>query len=92
MLTIDSSVSAGAGLAEQNCLCCGVVIMAVRAGVHSDDILVAHGVRMGIGIIPALCPFGLGIIRRCLISFRVIMVGARSQSCYRNGRYFCVGS
>ena len=79
------SVSARASLAEEGCGCLGVGFMAVRAGVHRDEIFVFPGMCMGIRIISALCPVGLGIEFRGLIYQVEMMASARSQSCNRNG-------
>ena len=79
------SVSTRAVIAEQGGDCFNVCLMAVWAGVHSDEILVVPGVRMGRMIIRALCPIVIGIIVRGLINSLEMVVGARSQSSCRNG-------
>ena len=79
------SVSAWAVIAEQGGDCFNVCLMAVWAGVHSDEILVVPGVRLGRLIIRALCPIVIGIIVRGLINSFEMVVGARSQGCCRDG-------
>ena len=86
MLTTDSSVSARAGHTDGDCLCVDIAIMAVRAGIHRDDILAALNVCMhNRRIIRAHCHYWCGIKFRGLVNLRVIMGNASSQSCCRNG-------
>ena len=78
-------MSARAVIAEESCFRCDVVFMAVWAGIHSDEIFILSGVCMGRMIIRALGPIVVGIIVRGLINPLKMMVGARSQSSYRDG-------